>query len=85
MKKYKKVIKTIRIFKVTIIIILIFISGLIQPHISCAKEENKDVLNSQMESIDIQKFIQESQKYTSNVFKDTDMQELLNSAIILNY
>ena len=79
----KKVIK-IKLFKVIIIFILMFICYFIQPNISYAIEGNSDVLNSQMESVDIQSFLKEAQKYTSNVFEDTDMQELLNNAITGN-
>ncbi|MBP3255285.1 MAG: stage III sporulation protein AE [Clostridia bacterium] len=66
-----------------IIIILLFALIVINPVISIATE-NDEILNQQKESIDIPKFIEEAQKYTSSVFEDTDMQELLNSAIAGN-
>ena len=72
--------------KKVIIIFIIFTAILISPVISIATEEqNLDtVISSQKESVNISKFIKESQKYTENVFKDTDLEDLLNNAITGN-
>lgn len=73
-----------------ILIILLFIFIISNPIISVATEKqnnnnnNEEILNLQKESVDIPKFLQEAKKYTSNVFEDTDMQELLNSALTGN-
>ena len=67
-----------------IVIILMFAFILVIPNSSIATEENQNVMYSQMESIDINKFVDEAQKYTSEVFKDTDVQELLNDALTGN-
>lgn len=63
----------------TIIIILLFPSF-------CNADElsQEEVLESQKESVNLSKFIEEAQKYTSNVFEDTDYNELLNLAITGN-
>ena len=69
-----------------IILIIIFISIMVQPIISFGTNnvETTEVISSQMDSINIKKFINESQKYTSEVFKETDLEDLLNSAITGN-
>lgn len=41
----------------------------------------EDIINSQKSSLNIGGFINEAKKYTEDVFKDTDYNELLNSAI----
>lgn len=40
-----------------------------------------DIISSQKASLNIGGFISEAKKYTENIFKDTDYNELLNSAI----
>lgn len=42
---------------------------------------NSDIIDSQMESLNISGFINEADEYTKDVFSNTDMGELLNSAI----
>lgn len=65
-----------------IIIFLILIISLIYPSFSYAETVlQEEIINSQKSSINISKFIEEAKKYTSNVFENTDYNELLNSAI----
>ena len=67
------------------IIILILIIFLMYPSFSYAEEvSQEEIINSQKSSINISKFIEEAKKYTSNVFENTDYNELLNSAITGN-
>lgn len=62
-----------------IILILIFI---FLPHSSLASEVSQDeIIESQKETLNITKFIEEAKKYTSQVFEDVNYGELLNSAI----
>ena len=42
---------------------------------------SSDIIESQKESLDVSSFIKEANSYTKDVFSDTDMGELLNSAI----
>lgn len=68
-----------------IFIILLLLIFLIYPSFCYADETSQeDVITSQKESVNISKFIEEAKKYTSNVFEDTDYNELLNSAITGN-
>lgn len=66
-----------------IIAIFIFVLLILYPSFGYAEENilQEDVLSSQKESIHISTFIEEAKKYTSEVFEDTDYNELLNSAI----
>ena len=67
------------------IIILILIVFLLYPSICFAEEiSEEEIINSQKSSINISKFIEEAKKYTSDVFENTDYDELLNSAITGN-
>ena len=67
------------------IVILILIIFLMYPSFSYAEEVSQDeIINSQKSSINISKFIEEAKKYTSDVFENTDYNELLNSAITGN-
>lgn len=43
---------------------------------------NYDIIESQKESLDVQGFVKEANTYTKDVFSNTDMGELLNSAIL---
>lgn len=62
---------------ITIFAILICIFG---TSISIADTED-EVINSQMDSFNISNFIDEANKYSNDVLKDIDIQELLNNAI----
>lgn len=62
---------------ITIFAILICIFS---TSISKADTED-DVINSQMDSFNISNFIDEANKYSNNILKDIDIQELLNNAI----
>ena len=69
-----------------IFILIIFVFILAQP-IICFAEDMQDtasIISSQKDSVDISKFIKESQKYTQEVFKDTDLGNMLNDAITGN-
>ena len=44
----------------------------------------EEIIQTQKDSVNIGKFIEEAKKYTSNVFDDVDYNELLNSAITGN-
>lgn len=67
------------------IIIFLLIILLLYPSFSFSEEiSNEDIINKQKTSINIGKFIEEAKKYTSNVFENTDYNELLNSAITGN-
>ena len=67
-----------------VIYLLLFLIIIASPTISIATDDTSEIINSQKESVNISKFIEESQKYTSKVFDDIDMQELLNNAITGN-
>lgn len=68
-----------------IIFTLIVSIFLIYPSVSFSSEiTEEEILSSQKESINIGKFIEEAKKYTSDVFEDTDYNQLLNSAITGN-
>lgn len=56
-------------------------------NISLAEDEikaniNYDIIESQKESLDMQGFVKEANKFTKDVFSDTDMGDVLNSAIL---
>ncbi len=64
---------------IAILILIIFI-----PNITYATEESistEDILETQQDSLDIDSFIEEADKYTENVYEDIDMGELFSSAI----
>lgn len=56
--------------------LLILCNGIVQ-----AVEANNEVMKSQEDSVGVTDFLQESEKYTENVFDDIDLNELLTSAI----
>ncbi len=62
---------------ITIFAILICIFG---TSISIADTED-EVINSQIDSFNISNFIDEANKYSNDILKDIDIQELLNNAI----
>ena len=64
---------------VSIIVLIIFI---LYPSICFAGDLSQDeIIESQKETLNISKFIEEAKKYTSEVFEDVDYGELLNLAI----
>ena len=72
--------------KIFLIFILIFLLTN-EKNVIFSKDEkiqniNYDILENQKESLDVQSFIKEANKYTKDVFSNTDMGELLNLAII---
>lgn len=65
-----------------VILILLFI--LILPNNVQATENTlsqEDIIESQQESLGINSFIEEADKYTGDVYEDIDMGELFSSAI----
>lgn len=75
--------------KIKIILNLILIILLLYPSACNAENETKEVsqeeiIQTQKDSVNIGKFIEEAKKYTSNVFDNVDYNELLNSAITGN-
>ena len=75
--------------KIKIILNLILIILLLYPSGCNAENETTEVsqekiIQTQKDSVNIGKFIEEAKKYTSNVFDDIDFSELLNSAITGN-
>lgn len=65
---------------ILILIILMFII----PNLVLATDETisqEDIMESQQESLDINSFIEEADKYTGDVYEDIDMGELFSSAI----
>lgn len=70
--------------KIKILLLLIIICI---PTISLAQTETieqSEILESQQETLNISSFIEEAKKYSSNVYKDIDFNELFNSAITGN-
>ena len=68
--------------KKTILFLIIFI--ILLPNIVQATQTSIDtdaILESQQDSLDINSFIEEEDKYTENVYEDIDMGELFSSAI----
>ena len=67
--------------KIKILLLLIIICI---PTISLAQTETieqSEILESQQKTLNISSFIEEAKKYSSNVYKDIDFNELFNSAI----
>ena len=70
--------------KIKILLLLIIICI---PTISLAQTETieqSEILESQQKTLNISSFIEEAKKYSSNVYKDIDFNELFNSAITWN-
>lgn len=70
--------------KIITILALLFV--ILYPSISYAEEYNNDItsdeiIEMQKETVNISKFIEEAEKYTSEIFEDIDAKELLNDAI----
>ena len=70
--------------KVITILALLFV--ILYPSVSYAEEYNNDItsdeiIEMQKETVNISKFIEEAEKYTSEIFEDIDAKELLNDAI----
>ncbi len=68
--------------KKTILFLIIII--MLLPNIVQATQTSIDtdaILESQQDSLDINSFIEEADKYTENVYEDIDMGELFSSAI----
>lgn len=70
--------------KIKILLLLIIICI---PTISLAQTETieqSEILESQQKTLNISSFIEEAKKYSSNLYKDIDFNELFNSAITGN-
>ncbi len=75
--------------KIKIILNLVLIILLLYPSGCNAENETTEVsqekiIQTQKDSVNISKFVEEAKRYTSNVFDDIDFSELLNSAITGN-
>lgn len=84
-KKLKEKHKVLKLNKLLLCSIIIFLS-LSLFNISFAEDNaksniNYEIIESQKESLDVQGFVKEANDYTKDVFSNTDMGELLNSAI----
>ena len=67
--------------------ILLWLIIICIPTISLAQTETieqSEILESQQKTLNISSFIEEAKKYSSNVYKDIDFNELFNSAITGN-
>ena len=90
MKKQMIILKKVNKFnrlskKIFLFFIILFLFANVR-NVSFSKDEklqniNYDILESQKDSLDIQSFVKEANKYTKDVFLNTDMGELLNLAI----
>ena len=67
---------------IVLIILLIFIPNVVHATNETVSEEN--IIESQQETLGINSFIDEADKYTKNIYKDIDMRELFSSAITGN-
>ena len=70
------------------IILFLIILILFIPNIVYASEEalsEDEIMQSQQESLGINSFIEEADKYTENVYEDIDIGELFSSAITRKY
>lgn len=63
-----------------VIMIFIILICIFYMNISLADTED-DVINSQMDSFNISSFIDEANKYSNDILKDINIQDLLNNAI----
>lgn len=66
------------------VILILIILMFIMPNLVFATDETisqEDIMESQQESLDINSFIEEADKYTGDVYADIDMGELFSSAI----
>ncbi len=69
--------------KKIIVVLIIFICIIFKVTISCGANtnENKNIIENQEETFGINSFIEKSKEYSSDFFKDIDINEILNSAI----
>ena len=79
--KVNKIRKAKILFCITIIIIAVFNCKVCLARDETSNVTSYDIIESQKESLNISGFIKEADEYTKDVFADTDMGELLNSAI----
>ena len=80
-KKEKKLNKKLLLCNIIIFIFLnLFNTSLAAGEIQA--NINYDIIESQKESLDMQGFVKEANKFTKDVFSNTDMGDVLNSAIL---
>ena len=79
--KVNKIRKAKILFCATIIIIAVSTCKACFARDETSNASNYDIIESQKESLNISGFIKEADEYTKDVFADTNMGELLNSAI----
>ena len=84
-KKLKEKHKVLKLNKLLLCSIIIFLSlslfFLFFAEDNAKSNINYEIIESQKESLDVQGFVKEANDYTKDVFSNTDMGELLNSAI----
>ena len=73
--------------KIFILIVVIFwlfypAKSIASNNISNTQIDSNQIISTQKDSVNISKFIQEAKKYTEDVYKDVDYNELLNNAIL---
>ena len=70
-----------KIILILLLLLLIFSNNIYASDTSLSEEE---ILESQQESLNINSFIEEADKYTGDIYEDIDMGELFSSAITGN-
>ena len=73
-----------KIFILIVVIFLLFYpaKSIASNNISNTQIDSNQIISTQKDSVNISKFIQEAKKYTEDVYKDVDYNELLNNAIL---
>lgn len=66
-----------------LIILILFIPNIVYASGEVLSED--EIMQSQQESLGINSFIEEADKYTENVYEDIDIGELFSSAITRKY
>lgn len=79
--KVNKIRKAKILFCATIIIIVVSTCKACFARDEISNASNYDIIESQKESLNISGFIKEADEYTKDVFADTDIGDILNSAI----
>ena len=87
MKKQTKYSKKMHKLNKKLLICFLVIFSFFNIFNTCLAEDeikaniNYDIIESQKESLDMQGFVKEANKFTKDIFSDTDMGDVLNSAI----
>ena len=70
--------------KVILLLIILFVLAPSVVNANDVSISTNEVLESQQDTLDIESFIEEADKYTEDVYADVDMGELFSSAITGN-